>query len=134
MYLWAFLVTAAVGLAASGAIIAVALTRRRPGARTPAGLTWTCLAAGVLGAVLLVAGLAFPQVRGRQPAAEGAAFAPTPFTDPLVLSAGLGAFAVAVGVFLVARGDRSRPTLAGLIAGAATAAVWLFYLVGRLAG
>ena len=131
MYLWAFLLTAAVGLVAGVVAITVGEGLRRGGRGSASGLRWACFGTGTLGAFLLVGGFLFPQRRGRTPPQDGVAFTPIPFTDPLVLSCGLGAFALAVGWYLVVRGDRSWSARVGLGTGAIVAAVWLFYLIGR---
>lgn len=131
MYLWAFLITAAVGLVAGLVWIAVGEGLRRRGRGSASGLRWACFGAGTLGALMLVGGFMFPQLRGRTPPQDGVAFTPSPFTDPLVLSCGLGAFALVVGWYLAVRGDRSWPTRVGLGTGVIVAAVWLLYLIGR---
>ena len=134
MYLWGFLITAAVGIAAGAAAIVLERSLRRRGGRSADALRWVCLGAGVLGALMLVLGFRFPRLRGRQPAWEGAEFEPVPFTDPLVLSCGVGAFAVVLGVYLALKGDQSWATRVGLVTGGLVAAVWLFYLIGRFVG
>ena len=117
MYLWAFLLTAAVGLVAGVVAITVGEGLRRGGRGSASGLRWACFGTGTLGAFLLVGGFLFPQLRGRTPPQDGVAFTPNPFTDPLVLSCGLGAFAVVVGWYLavrepgtIAAGDASLQT------------------------
>lgn len=131
MYLWAFLITAAVGLVASLVAITVGEGLRRGGRGSASRLRWACFGTGTLGALMLVGGSIFPQLRGRTPPQDGVAFTPSPFTDPLVLSCGLGAFALALGWYLAVRGDRSLPARVGLGTGVIVAAVWLFYLIGR---
>lgn len=131
MYLWAFLITAAVGLVAGLVAIAAGELRRR-GRGSASGLRWGCFGTGTLGALMLVGSFMFPQLRARTPPKDGVAFTPNPFTDPLVLSCGLGALALAVGWYLaVRRGDRSWLARVGLGTGVIVAAVWLFYLIGR---
>ncbi|NLI86181.1 MAG: hypothetical protein GX440_12510 [Propionibacterium sp.] len=131
MYLWAFLITAAAGLVAGVVAIAVGewLLRRRRGSAI--GLRWACFGTGTLGAFLLVGGFMFPQLRGRTPPQDGVAFTPNPFTDPFVLSCGLGVFALVVGWYLAVRGDWGWPARVGLGTGVIVAAVWVFYLIGR---
>lgn len=131
MYLWAFLITALVGLVTGLMAIVMGEGLRRRGRWPASGLRWACFGTGTLGALLLVGGFMFPQLRGRTPTRDGVAFTPNPFTDPLVLSCGLGAFALAVGWYIAVRGDRSWPARVGFGTGAIVAAVWLFYLIGR---
>lgn len=106
MYLTAFLVTSVVGLTL-GFVALIARVNLKSRGRRADAVPWAGVGAGALGVVLMVLGLVFPRLRGRTPPEEGAEFNPTPFTDPLVLSCGLGTFALVVGLHLVVRGDRS---------------------------
>ncbi len=64
MYLWAFLITAAVGLVAGVVAIAVGEWLRRRGRWSASGLRWACFGTGTLGALMLVGSFMFPQLRG----------------------------------------------------------------------
>ncbi|MHA6524734.1 hypothetical protein [Tessaracoccus sp. G1721] len=130
MYLWALLISAAAGCAAAVAALVVGEGLRRRGS-TAGWMRWAGLGTGVLGALFLIVGFASPRLRGRTPPPGAAEFTPIPFTDPVVLSCGLGAFALLVGAYLIARGDRTWAARVGLGAGAVVMAVWLFYLIGR---
>lgn len=124
----------AIGLAAGLVTMTAGERLRRQGRWSANGLRWVCFGTGTLGGLMLVVSFLFPQVRGRTPPRDGVEFTPIPFTDPLVLSCGVGAFALTVGLYLVIRGDRSWPSLVGLGAGAFVSGVWLFYLIGRFVG
>ena len=131
MYLWAFLITGrgrAGGWTGGDRRGRAAPAGARVSERTAVGLLRNRYPRGAHAG----GGLMFPQLRGRTPPKDGVAFTPNPFTDPLVLSCGLGALALAVGWYLaVRRGDRSWLARVGLGTGVIVAAVWLFYLIGR---
>lgn len=133
MYLTAFVVSGAIG-AGLGLLVALGVLRgagRRPGARAPG---WASLVTGVGALGLWGAGALFPRLRGREPRFEGAEFTPSPYTDPFVISCGLGLFAVVVGLAGLRAGEGRRPAWIGVAGGGVVVAVWLVYLAGRLVG
>jgi hypothetical protein len=136
MYLISFVVSTVVGLTAAVAAMGLGSGGLRSADRRgrPSALAWASMASGLAAAGLVLAATVFPRLRGREPSTEGAPFEPTPYTDPFVISCGVGVFALAVGLFAIARGDRGWPAWAGLAAGGGVGGVWLFYLLGRLLG